>query len=148
MYRTILVPLDGSKRAERILNQVEDLALSNGARVIFLQVINPPHSVIVDGDYLDWQRQHLLQQTKLAELYLSGLKGEFREKGIKARTRVVNGSVVSAISSTAERDGADLIAIASHGRKGLSRAFFGSVTAGILNQIDQPLLIIRSNGDR
>ncbi|MBU4426139.1 MAG: universal stress protein, partial [Proteobacteria bacterium] len=38
----------------------------------------------------------------------------------------------------------DLIAIASHGRSGLSRVFYGSVAAGILNRADRPLLLIRS----
>ena len=40
MYKTILVPLDGSKRAENILKHVEQLAFSYGAKVIFLQVLN------------------------------------------------------------------------------------------------------------
>ena len=41
MYKTILVPLDGSKRAEAILGHVEELAQRYAARVIFLQVVEP-----------------------------------------------------------------------------------------------------------
>jgi nucleotide-binding universal stress UspA family protein len=42
---------------------------------------------------------------------------------------------------------ADLIAITSHGHTGLSRVFYGSVAAGVLHQVDRPLLIIRSKGE-
>jgi nucleotide-binding universal stress UspA family protein len=48
------------------------------------------------------------------------------------------------IVNAAEKEGVDLIAIASHGRSGLSRAFYGSVTAALLQRIDRPLLLIRS----
>jgi len=46
-----------------------------------------------------------------------------------------------------EREGADLIAMASHGRTGLARVFYGSVAAGILHKVDRPLLLIRSEGE-
>ena len=71
-------------------------------------------------------------------------KGEFREKGIEARTRVVYGPVVQAIIDAAEGKDADLIAMASHGRSGLSGVFYGSVAAGVLHRVDRPLLLIRS----
>jgi len=48
------------------------------------------------------------------------------------------------IKETAEQANADLIAIASHGRGGLARVFYGSVAAAILNQVDRPLLLVRS----
>ena len=48
------------------------------------------------------------------------------------------------IISVAQRENADLIAIASHGRSGMSRVFYGSVAAGILQKIDRPMLIIRT----
>jgi len=51
---------------------------------------------------------------------------------------------VETIISVAQRENADLIAIASHGRSGLSRVFYGSVAAGIMQKIDRPILIIRA----
>jgi nucleotide-binding universal stress UspA family protein len=54
---------------------------------------------------------------------------------------------VEAIINAAEREDADLIAIASHGRSGLSGVFYGSVAAGVLHRVDRPLLLIRSRGD-
>ena len=148
MYNTILVPLDGSKRAEVILRHVEELAQRYDARVIFLQVVEPaPIIVGPEGAYMVQHQQELDQWTKRAESYLAALQGEFREKGIEARTRVVSGPVVDAIIRAAEREGVDLIAMASHGRSGLSQVFYGSVAAGVLHRIDRPLLLIRSQGD-
>ena len=51
------------------------------------------------------------------------------------------------IVSVAQRENADLLAIASHGRSGLSRVFYGSVAAGIMQKIDRPMLIIRTRNE-
>jgi nucleotide-binding universal stress UspA family protein len=148
MYDTILVPLDGSKRAEAILPHVEALVQHIGAKVIFLQVLDPvPIIVGPDRAYVGLHQQVLEQQQQQAEAYLAALEGVFREKGIEARTRIAYGPVVEEISAIAEEEGADLIAIASHGRTGLSRVFYGSVAAGVLHRADRPLLVIRSLGD-
>ena len=143
MYQTILAPLDGSKRAEAILPHLEELATRNKAKVIFMQVVEPV--LIAAGAEFAFQTQDEYDALeKQAEEYLDGIKGEFREKGIEARTIVTHGPVVEAIITAAEREKVDLIAIASHGRTGLSRVFYGSVAAGVLHRIDRPLLLIRS----
>jgi len=145
MYHTILVPLDGSKRAEAILPHLEQLARRYEAKVIFLQVIEL--APLVGGPeiaYVNEFEEVFKEQTRQAESYLAGLKGEFREKGIEALTLIAHGPVVDAIINAAEREKVDLIALASHGRSGLSRVFYGSVAAGVLHRADRPLLIIRS----
>jgi nucleotide-binding universal stress UspA family protein len=84
----------------------------------------------------------------LAEIkrYLSTLVDELRERGIAARYVVANGPVVKSILDVAERENADLIAMASHGRTGLARVFYGSIAAGVMQQADRPLLLVRSGG--
>jgi nucleotide-binding universal stress UspA family protein len=147
MYHTILVPLDGSKRAEAILPHVEELAHCAHAKVVFLQVIEPyPVIPSPEGSRPALDQLELERPTREAEAYLTVLRGEFREKGIQAREYVVHGAVVETIINIAEREGADLIAMASHGRSGLARVFYGSVAAGVLQRVDRPLLIIRSPG--
>ena len=149
MYNTILVPLDGSKRAERILPHVEELAQRYDAKVIFLKVVELLPIIAEPGaGIMALYQQDLDRWTKQAESYLATLQGEFREKGIEARTCVVYGPVVQAIIDAAESEGADLIAMASHGRTGLSKVFYGSVAAGVLHRVDRPMLLIRSQTDK
>jgi len=143
MYKTILAPLDGSKRAEAILSHLEKLAQSNKSRVIFMQVVEPI-LIAVGAEFAFQTKDEYEVLEKEAEEYLAGINGEFREKGIDARVFVTHGPVVEAIIGAAERENADLITIASHGRTGLSRVFYGSVAAGVLHRIDRPLLLIRS----
>ena len=76
--------------------------------------------------------------------YLAGFQDVFRKKGIEATIYVEQGAVVDTIISVAQRENADLIAIASHGRSGMSRVFYGSVASGILQKVDRPMLIIRT----
>jgi nucleotide-binding universal stress UspA family protein len=150
MYETILAPLDGSKRAERILPHVEGLAHQFGSRVVFLQVVESvfiypgPHGTHGSVDLGILQLEELEEEAKA---YLASLEGEFRAKGIEAKTLISGGPVVPTIIDVAEREGADLIAMASHGRTGLARVFYGSVAAGVLQQVDRPLLIIRAAGE-
>jgi nucleotide-binding universal stress UspA family protein len=145
MYKTILAPLDGSKRAEAILPHLEELARSNKSRVIFMQVVEPI-LIAVGAEFAFQTKDEYQVLEEQAGQYLAGLKGEFRGKNIDAGVFVTHGPVVEAIIGAAVRENADLIAIASHGRTGLSRVFYGSVAAGVLHQIDRPLLLIRSAG--
>jgi nucleotide-binding universal stress UspA family protein len=145
MYNTILVPLDGSKRAETILRHVEELAKRYDAKVIFLKV-EEDGLMLEHDEVADISRCRLIfeQRKQQAQTYLAALKGEFREKGIKAQTLIDFGSVAQAILKAAAEEQADLIAMASHGLSGLSRVFYGSVAASVLQRIDRPLLLIRT----
>jgi nucleotide-binding universal stress UspA family protein len=145
MYNTILVPLDGSKRAETILPHVEQLARRYTAKVIFLKVVGP-FTTFLDSEVTsdDLYLEALEQKMHEAESYLSGWQDEFREKGISAERSIAHGLVVETIIKIAKEENVDLIAIASHGRTGLSRVFYGSIASGLLHSIDRPLLLIRS----
>jgi nucleotide-binding universal stress UspA family protein len=133
MYNTILVPLDGSQRAEMILRHVEELAQRYNAKVIFLQVVEPPPPIVgPEGTRMMLYQQELERRAEQAESYLASLQENFHEKGIEARTRVVHGPIVEAIIDAAQSEEADLIAIASHGRSSLAQVFYGSVAAGVL----------------
>jgi len=147
MYKKILVPLDGSKRAERILPHVEKIAHDNDAVVVFLTVVSTP-KVFGYGDlhYAHFQKE-IETVMEEAETYVKGIGGEFRAKGIETRYRTVMGPVVKEILDAAERENVDLVAMCSHGRGGISRLFYGSIASGILNRVDRPLLIIRARRD-
>ena len=145
MYNKILVPLDGSKRAEAVLPHAEDMAIRYGAEIIFL-CVEELYVMLEWDEVVDLAKCHEKFDTrkKVSESYLDQLKAEFRDKGIQADARVVDGPVVKSILTTAEEMDIDIILMASHGLGGLPRTFYGSVTAGVLQKIDRPLLIIRT----
>jgi nucleotide-binding universal stress UspA family protein len=148
MYQTILVPLDGSKRAEAILRHVEALARRFGAQVVLLSVVEPIYPNIGTQAALGAHYEQCYEDRgEEARSYLSMECRRLRAKGIDARVDVSYGPVVGAILAAAERVEADLIAMASHGRSGLSQVFYGSVAAGVLHRIDRPLLLIRSHDE-
>jgi nucleotide-binding universal stress UspA family protein len=147
MFKTILVPLDGSKRAERILPYVEELAFARESKVIFLQVIEPLPIIVSGYDTAPVYTQEMVENAiDEANTYVTELTGDFRAKGLDASSSVKYGPVVQTILAVAEQEKVDLIALASHGRTGLARVFYGSVAAGGLRRADRPLLLIRADG--
>jgi nucleotide-binding universal stress UspA family protein len=145
VYDKILVPLDGSLRAEAVLPHVEELAHRYGASVILLRVVGAGAPIgAAEQTYAALRQRELEQATQEARTYLLPLQGQFREKSVETHIRVVYGRPVEMILKTAADDDVDLIAVASHGRSGLSRVFYGSVAAGLLQHTDRPLLLIPS----
>jgi len=145
MYSKILVPLDGSERAEAILPHAESLAKTYDAEIILLRIVEPHDSAVtpIQGVYM--LDQNLLEKkVKNAEEYLAHRQKGLRLKGISNQIIVSRGKPVKGIIDVAEREQVDLVAMASHGRTGLSQVFYGSVAAGVLHRVDRPLLIIRS----
>lgn len=143
MYKKILIPLDGSKRAEKIVPHGEELALRFQASVILLQVIDPAVD-ISHASLLAPLSDQLVPRKDAAKSYLDGVKAGLQKKKIEIRSIVETGIPLEVICQTAEQEKVDLIALASHGRTGAARLFYGSVAAGVLNRIDRPLLLIRS----
>jgi len=146
MYATILVPLDGSARAEKILPHVEQMARSFGSNVILLRVVEPIVTVS-SADVFVPANDSFSAKLGQAQAYLNDLQKKLQEKRIDAASRVIGSTIVDAICETAEHEKVDLIAMASHGRTGAARVFYGSVAAGVLHRVDRPLLIIRSRED-
>lgn len=149
MYRTILVPLDGSQYAESILPYIEQVASLIGSTVVLLQVIELPHLVgLPKGDIYDALPQstpaEVSQQLTETRHYLDTVVQRLAGKGINTETLVEYGPVVVTIMRVARQIEASLIAMASHGRGGLTDVYYGSVAAGVLQRIDRPLLIVRA----
>jgi nucleotide-binding universal stress UspA family protein len=148
MYRTILIPVDGSKRAEVILGHVMKLAPTQDAKMVLLKVEEEPmmleYDEVVDMIHC---RAEFEKRKKLSLAYLESLQTRLRQKGIQVDTRLAYGMVVKTILATAAETGADLIAIATHGMSGSPRVSYGSVAAGVLQAAEIPILLIRSGRD-
>lgn len=149
MYKTILVPLDGSELAETVLPHVEELARLFGSMVVLLSVLELPHLVgLPKGDLFDALPQMTPAEVnrELTEVrrYLDEKADQLKQKGVEARVLVEYGPVVVTIMRAARQEDAGLIAMASHGRGGMADVYYGSVAAGVLQRIDRPLLIVRA----
>jgi len=144
VYGKILVPLDGSKRAEMIRPHVRELACRFQATVILIMVVEHIYSDGIGQTYITISEKAFNAKLRENELYLDKIASKFRDKGITCKTLVVHGSVVEKIIEAANVEDVDLIAMTSHGWGGLARIFYGSVAAGILNRVDRPLFIVRS----
>jgi nucleotide-binding universal stress UspA family protein len=133
--RRILVGLDGSPLAETILPFVEMLARRIAARVTLLHVASVPDHPSVD--------ELVRKATRLAEGYLRQRRERLDAAGIDASIAVVTGSPAPEIVRYAEREGFDLVALATHGRSGVERLAFGSVADEVLRTTTIPLLLVR-----
>ena len=103
MYKTILVPLDGSQRAEAILPHAENLAKRYDAKIIFLGVIESP-SVIVASEFTDVPPDPKGYERQFEEVktYLTSQQENLRKKGIDTQQHVGDGPVVKTIINVAE----------------------------------------------
>jgi nucleotide-binding universal stress UspA family protein len=150
MYNKILVPLDGSERAEEILPHVVKLALKFQSTVTLMQVVEIKigaegvEFMPMAGGSVELVVRAVEVDKQLTETYLNKIKSRLQAQGVDTKVRVAFGSVVAAVISAAQQENVDLIAMASHGRTGAACVFYGCVTAGVLHRIDRPLLIIRS----
>lgn len=151
MYNKILVPLDGSHRAEAILPHARQLASQFGAELIFLQVFELSHMINLpkaeDEDYQalpHLSEQEMKVRVEEAKEYLAGMVRVAANDQIQAHARIAYGPIASSIINVAVAEGVDLIAMASHGGGGLQGIYYGSVAAGVLQRVDRPLLIVRS----
>jgi len=149
MYERILVPLDGSKIGEAALPYVEELVskLSPEVKVevTLLQVLSPVRAPIVGGyetPAVDYTRIQAEEQTMKAMDYLTEIGETLRSKGVTVFTKVGTGSPAEEIVKAADEINADLIAMSTHGRSGLSRWAFGSITDKILRQVGKVAVLV------
>jgi nucleotide-binding universal stress UspA family protein len=128
MYQKILVPLDGSKLAERVLPHVKAIASGYGTgQVILLRVVEPlPAGIPPAIDFEVVGKAGV----KAAERYLARIKARLSKEGLVVETEVLIGRPAKTIGEFAQRTEVDLIVIATRGRSGISRWVFGSVAEG------------------
>ena len=142
MVQHILVGLDGSPLAETILAYVSIVAKGVCADVTLLHVIHVPDEV-QEGERYQAVQPLIQQLTTQAEDYLRGVAQQLTDAGLTAKGQVTTGDTAAAIVRYARQGGIDLIALATHGRSGLQRWFYGSVAEKVLHTTQTPLLLIR-----
>jgi nucleotide-binding universal stress UspA family protein len=146
MYRHILVPLDGSALAEQVLPHVHAIAANEGTvRITLLRAVPPIFTTSVDYSGLMATTTADAMETLEAEArdYLDRIGTEFRAEGYMVQIEISNLPPADAVLDYAESQKVDLIAIATHGRSGISRFVFGSVTQKVVQAAPVPVLVIR-----
>lgn len=139
MYSKIIVTLDGSPNAECALSHAMVLAKGLGVKIALLQVVPYPEvrDEAIEGDWVDAARK-----------YMNGLAESVRAEGIETQIEVLWGAVVDKIVEYAEADKMALLVMSTHGRTGLAKLAFGSVTEQVLREAGTtPVLVCRCLGD-
>lgn len=135
MYRTILVPVDGSPLSERALPCAEIIARANGARIVLLEVVSEtiPHD---NGDTPGGA-----DELRAAETYLADLAKNVSPSP-DVEVVVTVGSHAEAILQMIHTQHADLVVMSTHGRSGLGRLVHGSVADEVMRQAPVPIVLI------
>jgi len=139
MFERILVPLDGSARAEVILPQIARILNREDAELLLLRVVSVP-----DSPGLVVQDTIRYQEREEAQKYLHDLALRFGEKSSKVHARLAEGWPADVILETAKTEGATMIAMTTHGRTGMLRWALGSVAEKVARASDVPVLLVRS----
>ena len=154
MYERILVALDGTEVAERVLPHVEALARAFGSTLILLEATTPPERLMAElGGGMDVAptfidpTQILDDEEAAVGEYLTTVAGRLRAAGLTVRTDEQPGSPAHEIVQRANDLKADLIAMTSHGRSGFGRLIFGNVGESVLRHATCPLLLVHVTED-
>jgi nucleotide-binding universal stress UspA family protein len=139
-HKRVLVALDGSTACEAVLRLLMEIAGPLDMTVMLLHVLEPITPQVIDGtvvvDDLEARRQE-------AEEYLAPISTALRAQGVDTAWAIRRGRPADEIIAGAQESGADLIAMATHGRTGLGRLLFGSVAEAVLRRAPVPVFMIR-----
>jgi nucleotide-binding universal stress UspA family protein len=154
IIKHIIVPLDGSDLAERVLTPATAVGELMNSDYTLLRVVKPVHPSLpytegmslaqLAGEILDRIEKLQGEVRKEAQDYLNGVTGRLRARALRVQTRIaVEEHPATAILHEAASHDADLVAIETHGRAGLSRLFLGSVADKVLRGSTIPILVQR-----
>ena len=143
MYRSIVVPLDGSAFAEQALPIAGAIVERSSASLTLLRVHRPlgygdeAPAGGWDGDVREGESE-----------YLNRARDRMRERyGAKIDTCLLEEPVVDALCNYVRAHDVDVVIMSTHGRTGISRAWLGSVADGIVRQISVPVLMLHARAD-
>ena len=153
MYRKIVVPLDGSKLAECALGHVEAIAKGCNTLEVDLVRVVRPIPLYMSGDDMSYIDPSVLTKAvegekAQAKVYLDKLVKDLGAKNISAKSVVLSGEPAQSVIDYAEKNGAELIVMSSHGRSGPARWAMGSVAERVTQHAKLPVLVVAAPGCR
>jgi universal stress protein A len=145
---SILVPLDFSDCAPKLLDEAIRFARAFGAELLLLHVSDPPRSLPLNALVQPrGAREPIAVEALLradADAHLGPMVQAARERGIEAEARVAFGRIADVIREVATRERVDMIVMGTHGRTGLARATIGSIAEEVLRHADVPVVTVRT----
>lgn len=138
-YKSILVPFDGSEFSKKALNRACQLSKIDSAEVTVMYVI-PRYEEMVDFFKTDSIKNSLHEE---AAKIISKAVALANLHGINPRTEIVEGQAAEKTVETAGKLNVDLIAIGSHGYRGINKAIMGSTTERVITNSACPVLVVR-----
>ncbi len=147
MYKNILIPTDGSALSRSAIAEGVKLAKSLGAKVVAVYAA-PPATPLIYKDLLPvgymTSSEHAATIKKAVENYLGFVEKEAKAAGVRCKTlHTTSDFPAEVILAMAAKEKCDLIFIASHGKRGLTRALLGSQTQKVLSGSKIPVLVHR-----
>ena len=151
MYEKILVPLDGSKVGEAALPIIEELVSKlspeHKVEIILFRSIAQLSYWVIAGETsarVPYTEKELEALKKKVKAYLDKAGEALKSKGATVKTKVSFGDAATEILKAAEELNIGLVAMSTHGRSGIRRWAFGSVTEKILRAGITPVLMVRA----
>ena len=147
MYQRILIATDGSELSQKAVDHGIALAALAGGEVIALQVV-PRYPVSYFEGGASVPNDQIARTEKMwaegAQATVDAVKSLAQTQGVQAKAITANSDLIAeAIISAAKKHECDLIVMASHGRRGLTRMLLGSETTHVLTHSHVPVLVLR-----
>ena len=146
LIKRILLPLDGSKVGEAAIPYAESMAQTLEAELVLFQVIRLSALVASEGAAMssDMIREEEEYRRANALAYLNSVEEGLKNKALNTSVALASGSSADQIIEYAEANAIDLIAMSTHGRSGIGRWVFGSVTDKVLHSGATAVLTVRA----
>lgn len=144
--KRILVPIDFSPPSLKALDYAADFAAPLSAELCVLFVIEPIYYAVPDlaGAAAGAVGGLIEEQRKSGKEQLERLQTRYAKKNVKLRTLLQTGTPYQAIVDAAKSLKADMIAMSTHGRTGVSHLLMGSVAERVVRTAACPVLTIRA----
>jgi nucleotide-binding universal stress UspA family protein len=140
-WERILVPLDGSERAEAALPLAMDLARAYDRELFLVRASAPPIYPTASELYIPTDNSAVASQRE-AERYLEEVATRVRDAGLRARTLVLAGPPASALTALLGAEPIGLVILCTQGRTGAARLLFGSVARHLIYHATTPLIAL------
>ena len=137
MYKTILMPLDGTPTDRVIIEHIKQLAKILHSRVVLFHVVTSVaaqwHGPDAGGEAVEG-----------SQAYLDRIKAEFEAAAIPAQAELAYGDPVREIVKWTQEKDCDLVAMGTHGHRGVADLFLGTTASPIQHSVNVPVLLLRA----